>query len=177
MKLILLDRDGVINYDSDRFIKSPEEWHPIPGSLEAIARLTQDGYRVIVATNQSGVSRGLLDMATLNAINSRMHKAVNLAGGRIEAIFYCPDNAESDSPCRKPEPGMFLAIAERFNVSLKNVPAVGDSLRDLQAAAAVGAMPILVLTGKGEKTRAVGGLPESTQVFPDLAAVAQALCG
>ncbi len=177
MKIILLDRDGVINYDSDRFIKSPEEWRPIPGSLEAIARLTQDGYRVIVATNQSGVSRGLLDMATLNAINSRMHKAVSQAGGRIEAIFYCPDNAESNSPCRKPEPGMFLAIAERFNVSLKNVPAVGDSLRDLQAAAAVGARPILVLTGKGEKTRAAGGLPESTQILPDLAAVAQALCG
>ena len=177
MKLIILDRDGVINYDSDRFIKSPEEWRPIPGSLEAIARLTQDGYRVIVATNQSGVSRGLLDMATLNAINSRMHKAVSQAGGRIEAIFYCPDNAESNSPCRKPEPGMFLAIAERFNVSLKNVPAVGDSLRDLQAASAVGARPILVLTGKGEKTRAAGGLPESTQILPDLAAVAQALCG
>jgi len=177
MKLIVLDRDGVINYDSDRFIKSPEEWRPIPGSLEAIARLTQDGYRVIVATNQSGVGRGLLDMATLNAINSRMHKAVNQAGGRIEAIFYCPDNAESDSPCRKPKPGMFLAIAERFKASLTNVPAVGDSLRDLQAAAAVGAQPILVLTGKGEKTRAVGGLPEATQILPDLAAVAQALCG
>jgi len=177
MKIIILDRDGVINYDSERFIKSPEEWRPIPGSLEAIARLTQDGYRVIVATNQSGVSRGLLDMATLNAINSRMHKAVSQAGGRIEAIFYCPDNAESNSPCRKPEPGMFLAIAERFNVSLKNVPAVGDSLRDLQAASAVGARPILVLTGKGEKTRAAGGLPETTQILPDLAAVAQALCG
>jgi len=176
VKLIILDRDGVINFDSDRFIKSPDEWRPIPGSLEAIARLTQAGYRVIVATNQSGVGRGLFDMSTLNAIHSRMHKAVTQAGGRIEAIFYCPDTAGSNSPCRKPNPGMFHSIAERFNVSLERVPAVGDGLRDLQAAAAVGAQPILVLTGKGEKTLAEGNLPESTQVHPDLAAVARALC-
>ena len=176
MKLIILDRDGVINFDSDRHIKNPDEWRPIPGSLEAIAKLTQAGYRVIVATNQSGVGRGLFDMATLNAIHSRMHKAVTQAGGRIEAIFYCPDTAGSYSPCRKPNPGMFHAIAERFNVSLERVPAVGDGLRDLQAAAAVGAQPILVLTGKGEKTHVEGNLPESTQVYPDLAAVARALC-
>ena len=177
MKLIILDRDGVINVDSDRFIKNPDEWRAIPGSLEAIAKLTQSGYRVIVATNQSGVGRGLFDMSTLNAIHSRMHKAATQAGGRIEAIFYCPDTADSYSPCRKPNPGMFHAIAERFNVSLEQVPAVGDGLRDLQAAQAVGAQPILVLTGKGEKTRAAGGLPESTQILPDLAAVAHALCG
>jgi D-glycero-D-manno-heptose 1,7-bisphosphate phosphatase len=176
VKLIILDRDGVVNFDSDRFIKSPDEWRPIPGSLEAIAKLTQSGYRVIIATNQSGVGRGLFDMATLNAIHARMHKAVTQAGGRIDAIFYCPDTAESNSPCRKPSPGMFHAIAERFNVSLERVPAVGDGLRDLQAAAAVGAQPILVLTGKGEKTHAEGNLPESTQVYPDLAAVARALC-
>ena len=176
MKLIILDRDGVINFDSDKFIKSPDEWRPIPGSLEAIAKLTQAGYRVIVATNQSGVGRGLFDMATLNAIHSRMHKAVTQAGGRIEAIFYCPDPADSNSPCRKPNPGMFHAIAERFNVSIEHVPAVGDGLRDLKAAEAVGAQPILVLTGKGEKTYAEGHLPESTQVHPDLAAVARALC-
>ncbi len=102
MKLIILDRDGVINYDSDEFIKHPDEWRPIPGSLEAIARLTQSGWRVVVATNQSGVGRGLMDMASLNAIHAKMHKAVNLAGGRIEAVFYCPDTAESQSPCRKP---------------------------------------------------------------------------
>ena len=176
MKLIILDRDGVINYDSAQFIKSPDEWRPIPGSLEAIAKLTQAGYRVIVATNQSGVGRGLFDMATLNAIHARMHKAVTQAGGRIEAIFYCPDTADSDSPCRKPNPGMFHAIAERYNVTLERVPAVGDGLRDLQAAAAVGAQPILVLTGKGGETLAEGNLPESTQVHPDLAAVARALC-
>ena len=176
MKLVILDRDGVINFDSDRFIRNPDEWRAIPGSLEAIARLGQAGYRVVVATNQSGVGRGLLDMATLNAVHSRMHKAVNQAGGRIEAVFYCPDVADSDSPCRKPNPGMFRAIAERFNVPLEQVPAVGDSLSDLQAAATAGAQPILVLTGKGEKTRAAGDLPDSTLIYPDLAAVAQALC-
>jgi len=176
MKLIILDRDGVINHDSDHYIKSPEEWVPIPGSLDAIARFTQSGYRVVVATNQAGVGRGLFDMAALNAIHAKMHKAVNQAGGRIEGIFYCPDTAESNSPCRKPNPGMFYAIGERFNVPLEHVPAVGDSLRDLQAAAAVGARPILVLTGKGEKTLAAGNLPGATEIYPDLAAVAQANC-
>jgi D-glycero-D-manno-heptose 1,7-bisphosphate phosphatase len=176
MKLVVLDRDGVINYDSDKYIKHPDEWRPIPGSLDAIARLTQSGWRVVVATNQSGVGRGLLDMASLNAIHAKMHRAVNQAGGRIEAVFYCPDTDESQSPCRKPNPGMFHAIAERFNASLERAPCVGDSLRDLQAAVAVGGQPILVLTGKGRKTRADGGFPEATAVYPDLAAVAQALC-
>lgn len=176
MKLVVLDRDGVINYDSDKFIKHPDEWRPIPGSLDAIARLTQSGWRVVIATNQSGVGRGLLDMASLNAIHAKMHRAVNQAGGRIEAVFYCPDTDESESPCRKPNPGMFHAIAERFNASLADAPCVGDSLRDLQAAAAVGGQPILVLTGKGKKTRSAGGFPPATAVFADLAAVAHALC-
>jgi D-glycero-D-manno-heptose 1,7-bisphosphate phosphatase len=176
MKLVILDRDGVINYDSDKYIKQPDEWRAIPGSLDAIARLTQSGCRVVVATNQSGIGRGLFDMATLNAIHAKMHRAVNQAGGRIEAVFYCPDTDESRSPCRKPNPGMFYAIAERFNVALDQAPCVGDSLRDLQSAAAVGGQPILVLTGKGRKTRAAGGLPDGTMVYPDLAAVAQALC-
>ena len=176
MKLVILDRDGVINYDSDKFIRQPDEWRAIPGSLDAIARLTQAGWRVVIATNQSGVGRGFLDMATLNAIHAKMHRAVNQAGGRIEAVFYCPDTDQSQSPCRKPNPGMFYAIAERFNVVLDQAPCVGDSLRDLQAAAAVGGQPILVLTGKGRKTRAAGSLPEGTTVYSDLAAVAQALC-
>ena len=176
MKLVILDRDGVINHDSDEFIKAPDEWRPIPGSLDAIARLTQSGWRVLVATNQSGIGRGLLDMASLNAIHAKMHRAVNPAGGRIEAVFYCPDTDESHSPCRKPNPGMFHAIAERFNVALDAAPCVGDSLRDLQAAVAVGGQPILVLTGKGRKTRAAGNLPAGTTVHSDLAAVAQALC-
>jgi len=176
MKLVILDRDGVINFDSDQYIKDPDEWRPIPGSLDAIARLTQDGWRVVVATNQSGIGRGLFDMATLNAIHAKMHKAVSQSGGRIEAVFYCPDTAKSQSPCRKPNPGMFFAVAERYNAALERVPAVGDSLRDLQAAAAVGAQPILVLTGKGENTRTAGNLPQGTTIYPDLAAVAQALC-
>ena len=175
MKLVVLDRDGTINHDSDQYIKSPAEWKPIPGSMEAIARLTQGGWRVVVATNQSGLSRGLFDMSTLNAINAKMHKAVNQAGGRIEAIFYCPDTAESESRYRKPAPGMFREIGERLAMPLEGVPAVGDSLRDLQAASAVNARPILVLTGKGQKTLEGGGLPEGTEVFPDLAAVVEAL--
>lgn len=175
MKLIILDRDGVINFDSDQFIKSPEEWKPIPGSLEAIARLNQADYRVVVATNQSGVARGLFDMPTLNAIHDKMHKACALVGARIEAVFFCPHGPEADCPCRKPRQGMLEEIASRYNVSLAGVPAIGDSLRDLEAAVKIGAQPILVLTGKGTQTQAKGGLPEGTLVFPDLAAAVAAL--
>jgi D-glycero-D-manno-heptose 1,7-bisphosphate phosphatase len=176
MKLIILDRDGVINYDSDQFIKNPEEWRPIPGSLEAIARLNQYGYRVVVATNQSGIGRGLFDMTMLNAIHDKMHKACALAGARIDAVFFCPHAADSNCHCRKPKSGMLEEIAARYSLAnLRGVPAVGDSLRDLQSAAAVGAMPVLVLTGKGTKTQADGGLPEGTRVFADLAAVAATL--
>jgi D-glycero-D-manno-heptose 1,7-bisphosphate phosphatase len=175
MKLIILDRDGVINYDSDQFIKSPEEWKPIPGSLEAIARLNQAGYRVVVSTNQSGIGRGLFDMPTLNAIHDKMYKACAMVGARIDAVFFCPHTAESHCLCRKPKAGMLEEIAERYNVSLSGVPAVGDSLRDLQSAATMGAQLYLVLTGKGAKTQAAGGLPEGTQVFANLAAVAAEL--
>jgi D-glycero-D-manno-heptose 1,7-bisphosphate phosphatase len=174
MKLMVLDRDGVINHDSDQFIKTPAEWQPIPGSIQAIARLTQGGWRLVVATNQSGVARGYFDMAALNAMHAKMHRAVNQAGGRIEAVFYCAEAADSASEFRKPRPGMLLAIGERFNVPLPDMPAVGDSEKDLQAAVAVGAQPILVLTGKGEETRARAALPEGTRVFADLAAVANA---
>lgn len=175
MKLIVLDRDGVINVDSDQFIKSPDEWKPIPGSLEAIARLNESGWRVVVASNQSGVGRGLFDMDTLNAINEKMTKAIGQVGGRLDAIFFCPHSADSTCDCRKPKPGMFVQIAERFNVDMKGVPVVGDSLRDLQAGVAVGCQPYLVLTGKGAKTQADPALPEGTLVFPDLAAVAAQL--
>lgn len=176
MKLIILDRDGVINFDSDQYIKSTEEWKAIPGSLEAIARLTQNGWHVVVATNQAGIGRGLFDMAALNAMHNKMHRAVGQVGGRIEAVFYCPDTDATKSYCRKPNPGMFYAIGERFNTPLKAVPAVGDSLRDLQAASAVEARPFLVLTGKGRKTRSEGGLPEGTTIRPDLASVVELLC-
>lgn len=172
MKLVILDRDGTINHDSDQHIKSPAEWKPIKGSLEAIARLTQAGWRVVVATNQSGIGRGLFDMATLNAIHDTMHRAVHLAGGRIDAIFFCPHAGDANCECRKPKPGMLLEIAKRMNVELDGVPMVGDSLRDLQAAAAAGARPVLVLTGKGRKTRDAGGLPAGTVVVADLAAFA-----
>jgi D-glycero-D-manno-heptose 1,7-bisphosphate phosphatase len=175
MKLVILDRDGTINQDSDQYIKSPAEWKPIPGSIEAIARLTQGGWRCVVATNQSGIARGLFDMATLNAIHAEMHRVVNLAGGRIEAIFFCPHAADSNCECRKPKPGMLRDIAARMDVKLAGVPMIGDSLRDVGAAAAAGAKPYLVLTGKGKKTREAGGLPQGTEVFADLATIAARL--
>jgi len=175
MKLIILDRDGVINHDSDQFIKSPNEWVPIPGSLEAIARLHQAGYRVVVCTNQSGIARGLFNIVTLNAIHQKLHAAVRMVGGEIDAIFFCPHAADDNCDCRKPKPGMLQEIAERFEVSLKGVPTIGDSLRDLQAGFVVGCTPYLVLTGKGEKTHAKGGLPPGTTVYPNLAAVVDQL--
>jgi D-glycero-D-manno-heptose 1,7-bisphosphate phosphatase len=176
MKLVILDRDGVINVDSAQFIKSPSEWKPIDGSLEAIAKLNQAGYRVVVATNQSGIGRGLFDMDTLNAIHEKMHKSAAAVGARIDAIFYCPHTNEADCACRKPKPGMFERIGACYNADFSEVTAIGDSLRDLQAAVAVGAQPILVLTGKGEKTRQSDDLPPGTAVFADLAsAVAQML--
>lgn len=177
MKLIILDQTGVINQSSDAFIKTPEEWIPIPGSLDAIARLTHSGYRVVIATNQSGIGRGLLDMATYNAINDKMHKAVNQAGGRIDAIFFCPHTNADKCSCRKPATGLLDEIMQRYGINLKNAPVVGDSLKDLQAAAAVGAIPMLVLTGNGQTTRTAKEIPAGTQIFENLAAVAAALVG
>ncbi len=175
MKLVILDRDGVINYDSAEYIKTPEEWKPIPGSLEAVARLNQAGHRVVIATNQSGVGRGLLDMATLNAIHDKMHKALAHVGGRIDAVFYCPHAQDANCGCRKPKPGLLEDIARRFNVDLAGVPCIGDSLRDLRAAAQVEALPILVLTGKGQQTAAASGLPANTQVYADLSEAAKSI--
>ena len=175
VKLIILDRDGVINYDREQFIKSPDEWRPIPGSLEAIARLNHAGFRVVVATNQSGLGRRLLDTATLISIHEKLHKALSQVGGRIDAVFFCPHTAEADCDCRKPKPGMLLDIGQRFGVELTGVPCIGDSLRDLQAAEACGAQPILVLTGKGEKTLREGSFPKNTIIFPDLAFAVTAL--
>lgn len=175
MKLAILDRDGVINYDSDQYIKSPTEWRPIPGSIEAIARLNQNGYRVTVATNQSGIGRGLFDMATLNAINDKMMELVFRQGGRIDALFFCPHTAAEQCGCRKPRTGMLEEIAARFHTELKGVPVIGDSLKDLEAAEAVGAQPILVLTGKGARTRDEGGMPKKTVVYENLAEAARHL--
>ena len=172
MKLIILDRDGVINHDSDAFIKSPEEWIPIKGSLEAIARLNQAGYRVVIATNQSGIARGLFDMQTLCAIHQKMHAATQLVGATIDAIFFCPHAAADNCDCRKPKAGMFHDISKRFDVNLRGgVVTVGDSLRDLQAGFVAGCTPYLVLTGKGQKTLEKGGLPPGTCIYPDLSAI------
>jgi D-glycero-D-manno-heptose 1,7-bisphosphate phosphatase len=176
MKLVILDRDGVINHDSDQFIKSPEEWKPIAGSLEAIASLYQAGYRVVVASNQSGIGRGLFDMAMLNAIHAKMHKAVAQAGGRIDAVFFCPHPADSQCDCRKPRAGLFKDIAKRYHLDLTGVPAVGDARRDMEAARAVGALPILVKTGKGAATLAEG-LPYEVKVCDDLGRAAAWILG
>jgi D-glycero-D-manno-heptose 1,7-bisphosphate phosphatase len=175
MKLVILDRDGTINHDSEKHIRSPEEWKPIKGSLEGIARLTQAGYRIVVATNQSGIARGFFDTATLFAIHGTLQRALAQVGGRIDAFFFCPHKAEDRCQCRKPQPGMLLEVARRFNVSLDDVYMVGDAQRDLEAAAAAGARPVLVLTGKGLHTRDEGKLPPGTRVFPDLAAFAEYL--
>lgn len=177
MKLIILDNRGVINFSSDTFIKTPDEWQPIPGSLAALARLTQAGYRVVIATNQSGIGRGLMDMETFNAINQKMYKAVNQAGGRIDAIFFCPHAKADKCKCRKPKTGMFDEIVQRYCIDLKNIPIIGDSLRDLQAAAKAGAVPVLVLTGKGKKTEAEKTLPDGTKVFANLAGAVNSLIG
>ncbi|ANH34269.1 D-glycero-beta-D-manno-heptose 1,7-bisphosphate 7-phosphatase [Ralstonia nicotianae] len=174
-KLVILDRDGVINLDSDQFIKSPDEWIAIEGSLEAIAELNQAGYQVVVATNQSGIGRGLFEAAALNAMHEKMYKALASQGGRVDAVFFCPHTAAEGCDCRKPKAGMFREIARRFDVDLAGVPVVGDSLRDLQAGAEVGAVPHLVLTGKGAKTLQAGNLPPGTHVHQDLRAFARAL--
>jgi D-glycero-D-manno-heptose 1,7-bisphosphate phosphatase len=173
MKLVILDRDGVINQDSANFIKNPNEWIPIPGSLEAIALLNQSGYRVAIATNQSGVSRGLFDMATLNCIHDKMLRELAAVGGRIDAVFYCPHSADDHCDCRKPKTGMIKEIAKRFSVELDRVFAVGDALRDIQAFYNSGCQTVLVRTGKGESTLASGGLPANIIVCADLGEAVQ----
>jgi D-glycero-D-manno-heptose 1,7-bisphosphate phosphatase len=172
MRLVILDRDGVINRESDAYIKSPEEWFPIPGSLEAITRLHKNGYTVVVASNQSGVGRGLFSLDTLAAIHGRMRRSVETAGGRIDSIFFCPHAPDEGCDCRKPRTGLFKQIVERYNVSLAGVPAIGDSERDLVAAQAVGARPILVGTGRGHETL---HMRPDVEHYPDLAAAADHL--
>ncbi len=153
MKLVILDRDGTINEDRDDYVKSPEEWQPIPGALEAIARLNHNGWHTVVATNQSGIGRGLFDMATLNAMHLKMHQMLAVHGGRIDAVFFCPHASEDQCDCRKPRPGLFHQIGERFGLELDAVPVVGDTLRDLQAGVAAGCEPHLVRTGKAAPER------------------------
>jgi D-glycero-D-manno-heptose 1,7-bisphosphate phosphatase len=169
-KLVILDRDGVINQDSDEYIKSPDEWKPIEGSLEAIARLNQAEYRVVVITNQSGLARGLFMLDDLNQIHQKMHEQLAEVNGRIEAIFLCPHSNKENCNCRKPRTGLFQELANCLGIPLTNVPAVGDSLRDLQAASAVGAQPILVLTGKGRQTLRLKEELYNIPVYDNLAA-------
>jgi len=169
MNIVILDRDGVINQDSDAFIKTPEEWIAIPGSLEAIARLNQAGYRVVVASNQSGLARGLFDQAALEAIHKKMESSLRKLGGRLDGIYYCPHGPDDNCHCRKPKPGLLLQIAEDLGLDSIEGVLVGDSLRDLQAAQAVGIKPVLVLTGKGKKTTAELGKNSEIETYNDLA--------
>ena len=175
VKLVILDRDGTINADRSDYVKSAEEWVPLPGALEAIARLNHDGWHVVIVTNQSGLGRGLFDMATLNAMHQKLNQLLAKHGGRIDAAFFCPHSPDEGCLCRKPLPGMIEEALDRYGASAAQVPVVGDSLRDLQAGHAVGCPTHLVLTGKA------GGLDEAglqkllsqvpgTKVHADLAA-------
>ena len=175
MKLAILDRDGVINEDSEEYIKSPEEWHPIPGSLDAIARLNRAGWRVVVATNQSGLRRKLFSVETMNRIHDRMLRHLAEVGGRVDAIVACPCLPRDDCACRKPNPGMLIAIAERLNVPLTGVPYVGDKMSDVEAARAAGADPWLVLTGIDSRSLAARDDLEDVQVADNLAAAVDRL--
>jgi D-glycero-D-manno-heptose 1,7-bisphosphate phosphatase len=176
MNLIVLDRDGVINEDSDAYVKSIDEWVPIPGSLEALARLSQSGYRLAVVTNQSGLGRGLLTLDDLNRMHQCLHDRLSELGGQIDALFFCPHRPEDRCVCRKPMPGLLFAVRERFGVTLSEVAVIGDALRDLESAWAVGATGMLVLTGKGERTLAEHGeLLGRTEVYTNLAAAADAI--
>ena len=177
MKLIVLDRDGVINHDSDEYIKSTDEWVPIDGSLEAIARLNHGGYTVVVASNQSGIARGYFDIETLAAMHRKMADLLDKLGGRIDAIFYCPHGPKDNCDCRKPKPGMLLEIGQRFNVSLEDVIFIGDSVTDIKAAANANARSVLVRTGKGEKAEKILQAENKTDipVYDDLAAAVTAI--
>ena len=175
MNLVILDRDGVINFDSDAYIKTPDEWIPIPGSLEAIASLHQAGFTVVVATNQAGVGRGLFNLVALTSIHNKMQTAIEAAGGKLAGIFYCPHAPDHHCDCRKPKPGLLRQIEKQFGVTVKGMPTIGDSLRDLEAAQAVGARAILVRTGNGEQTLKQLATPENIEIYTDLAAAATQL--
>lgn len=180
-KLVIVSSDGTLNADVENGVQSPEDWQPLPGAMGAVARLNQAGWQVVVVTNQPGLGRGLFGVDTLHAIHARMHACVGETGGRIEAVFFCPHSPADQCECRKPRPGLALSVAERYGLaSLGGVPAVGDSLEDIQAAIAAGCTPHLVLSGvAGSQVQADGSLPahwpQGVAVHPDLAAFAQAL--
>ncbi len=178
MKLVILDRDGTVNEDSNDYIKSPDEWTPLPGALEAIARLNHAGWHVVIASNQSGLGRGLFDVSTLNAMHAKMHRLLADVGGRVDAVFYCPHAPEAGCHCRKPEPGLLEQIGERYGIDLKGVPMVGDTINDVLVAAAAGCEPHLVLTGKGaaySECELPDIFPNQTCVHTDLTAFADFL--
>ncbi|MGH8613941.1 MAG: D-glycero-beta-D-manno-heptose 1,7-bisphosphate 7-phosphatase [Gammaproteobacteria bacterium] len=175
--LLILDRDGVINEESNTFIKEPQEWHPIPGSLKAIASAHRQGFRIVVVTNQSGLGRGVLNIDALNRIHEEMHRQVIAAGGVIDAIFFCPHTPEDCCPCRKPNPGLYLELAKRLGVSLRGVSAIGDRASDIEAAQRAGAAPRLVKTGRGCETLASEFDLNKVPVYPDLAAAVRELVG
>lgn len=175
-KLVILDRDGVINSDSDEYVKSAAEWKAIPRSLAAIAKLCAAGYRVIVVSNQSGIGRGLLDVVELDRIHAKMRAAIEAAGGQLAGIYYCPHTPEEGCDCRKPRPGLLLrAQADQGFASLAGVPVIGDKLVDLELARNVGGRGILVLTGKGQRTASTLAAAGDREVYPDLAAAVDAL--
>ena len=177
MKLVILDRDGVITHDSAEYIKSPEEWQPIPGSLAAIARLNRAGYRVVVASNQSGLARGFFDVDTLLRIHDKLLRSLSVLGGAVDAVFFCPHGPDDHCLCRKPKPGLLLDSAARLQTDLTAMPAIGDALRDEQAARAVGARPSLGRTGKVAETEARGEGRAGGASYDDLAAAVDALLG
>ena len=177
MKLIVLDRDGVINHDSDDYIKNPDEWQPIEGSLEAIARLNHGGYTVVIASNQSGLARGYFGVEALTAMHKKMDDLLAKIGGRIDAVFYCPHGPDDACDCRKPKPGMLLAIGQRFNVPLKGVVFVGDSISDINTANHAHAKAMLVRTGKGVRAEKILQSENKTSVpvYDDLASAVTAI--
>lgn len=178
VSLVILDRDGVINRESRDFVKSADEWIPIPGSIEAIGRLTRAGFVVAVASNQSGLARGLFDAPALDGMHSKLRGLAATEGGVVDRIVFCPHGPDDGCDCRKPKPGLLLQLGRHYSIELAGVPVIGDSLRDLEAALAVGARPVLVRTGNGAQTET--RLPEDfgpIEVYDDLAAAADALIG
>ncbi|WP_088286551.1 D-glycero-beta-D-manno-heptose 1,7-bisphosphate 7-phosphatase [Ideonella sp. A 288] len=177
-KLLILGRDGILNAYRDDHVKSPHEWHPVPGALEAVARLNHAGWHAVVATNQSGIGRGMIDMASVNAVHAHMNQCLAAVGGRLDAVFFCPHTPEDHCDCRKPLPGLMVEIGRRYGIDLHNVPMVADTLRDLQAAHAAGCEPHLVCSGRaaalddGQIARIVEQVP-ATLVHSDLGAFAE----
>jgi len=147
-RLVILGRDGILNVYRDDHVKAPEEWQPLPGALEAVARLNHAGWHTVLATNQSGIGRGMIDMASVNAVHLHMMQRLAAVGGRLDGVFFCPHTPEENCDCRKPKPGLMRQIGQRYGIDLRTVPMVCDTLRDLQAAQAAGCEPHLVRSGR-----------------------------